>query len=135
MLTQDTRIVPMTLLAQAAVSAALAVPLGLWQGKVVGLSVLLGGMIAVVPNAFLAARILPQRSTPAAMLRAVWLGELGKWLLTALLFGAVFALVRPLSAPGIFAGFIAAQLTVFWALLFRGEPAVGAGSLRELKKS
>ena len=51
------------------------------------------------------------------MLRAAWIGETGKLLLTVLAFGVIFGFVRPLAPPAVFAGFIAAQLVVFGALL------------------
>jgi hypothetical protein len=34
-----------------------------------------------------------------------------------LAFGVIFGAVRPISAPGVFAGYIAAQLMVFGGLL------------------
>ena len=116
------RVVPLTLLAQAGVSTALAA--GLWAafGDTAGISTLLGGAAAVVPNAFLAARVLkPNRDVSAgAMMRAAWLGEIGKILLTVLAFGVIFGVVRPISPPAVFAGYIAAQLVVFGALLMGG---------------
>jgi len=123
------RLVPLTLLAQAGVSSALAVLLWLMFGDVVGASTLLGGAAAVVPNAFLAARVLkPNRDVSAgAMMRAAWLGEIGKVLLTVLAFGAIFGFVRPISPLAVFAGFIAAQLVVFGALLVGN--GLGAGRL------
>jgi glycosyltransferase involved in cell wall biosynthesis len=56
--------------------------------EVAGVSALLGGAAVVVPNGFLAARLLqPSRDQSAkAMMRSAWLGEIGKVLLTALLF-------------------------------------------------
>ena len=84
---------------------------------------MLGGATAVVPNGFLAARLLaPSRDQSAkAMMRSAWFGEVGKVLLTALLFGVIFGFVRPLSPLAVFAGFIAAQLVVFGALLLGGR--------------
>jgi ATP synthase protein I len=121
-LTDDRHLVPLTLLAQVGLSLGLAALLGLWQGQVAAVSALLGGAIAVVPNAFLAARLLAPRAgaSARALLRAAWLGEIGKLLLTAVLFGAVFALIRPLSAGAVFGGFIAAQLVVLGVLLHGG---------------
>ncbi len=97
----------------------------IWLGRTVALSWLLGNAVAVIPNAFLAARLLsPGSGTSAqAMLKAAWVGELGKLLLTAALFAAVFAAVRPLSVPAVFGGYIAAQLVIF------GSPLLGSGWL------
>lgn len=119
-------VVPLTLLAQASVSVVVAVALWAWWGEVAAKSALVGGLAVVVPNAFLAARLLtPRRNdTARAMLRSAWVGEIGKVLLTALLFGVIFGFVRPIEPLAVFAGFIAAQLTVFGALLLGG----GAGT-------
>jgi ATP synthase protein I len=127
------RLVPLTLLAQAGVSTALAALLWIAFGDVAAASTLLGGAAAVVPNGFLAARVLkPNRDVSAgAMMRAAWLGEIGKVLLTVLAFGVIFGFVRPISPPAVFAGFIAAQLVVFGALLVRG----GVGSGEAITKS
>ena len=110
------RVVPLTLLAQAGVSVVLAAVLWLSFGDTVAVSTLLGGVAAVVPNGFLAARVLNPKRPVDALMRAAWLGEIGKILLTALAFGVIFGFVRPLSPPAVFAGFIAAQLVVFGAL-------------------
>lgn len=115
------------LLAQLLVSMIVAAAFAVWQGQVAAVSALLGGAVAVIPNAFLAARLM----TPAAggnassLLRAAWIGEIGKLVLTVVLFAAVFASVRPLSALAVFGGFIAAQLVVFGALLTGGAALEG----------
>lgn len=115
-------VVPVTLLVQLCVSFVVAAVLWAWMGEVAGTSALLGGAAAVVPNAFLAARLLqPSRDESAeAMVRAAWVGEIGKLLLTAVLFGVIFGVVRPIEAPAVFAGLIATQLAVFGALLLGG---------------
>jgi len=107
------------LLAQSGLTAALAALFWSIDGFVSGYSALLGGLTAVIPNGFLAARLmLPRRDPEAgALLRAAYLGELGKLALTVLMFGAVFALVRPLAAGALFTGFIAAQLATFAGFL------------------
>jgi ATP synthase protein I len=119
-------VVPLTLLVQACVSFVVAAAFWAWMGKVASVSALLGGVAVVIPNAFLAARLLtPSRDQSAkAMLRSAWFGEIGKVLLTALLFGVVFGFVRPIEPLAVFAGFIAAQFVVFGALLLGG----GAGA-------
>ncbi|HVS25417.1 MAG TPA: ATP synthase subunit I [Gammaproteobacteria bacterium] len=121
------RVVPLTLLAQAGVSMLLAAVLWPRFGDTAALSTLLGGAAAVVPNGFLAARMLTPSRDPrgVAIMRAAWIGEIGKILLTALAFGVIFGFVRPLSPPAVFAGFIAAQLGVFGALLV-GDSAATA---------
>jgi ATP synthase protein I len=128
-----TRVVPLTLLAQACVSAAIAAALWAGFGEVAAVSALLGGAAVVVPNGFLAARLLTPSSDQSAraMMRSAWVGEIGKLLLTVLLFGVIFGFVRPLSPPAVFAGFIAAQLVVFGALLLGG----GVGTNEALSKS
>jgi ATP synthase protein I len=109
------------LLAQTGLTLALAAIFRGIDGPVSGYSALLGGLTAVIPNGFLAARLLLPRRDPGAgaLLRAAYLGELGKLALTVLMFGAVFALVRPLAAGALFTGFIAAQLATFAGFLTR----------------
>lgn len=124
MLLDDRRVVPLTLLAQAALSIGLAALLGLWVSGVAAWSALLGGLAAVVPNGFLAARLaVPGAGDAKAVMRSAWLGEIGKLLLTAVLFGMIFALIRPLAAWAVFGGFIAAQIAVFGALFLSGRAA------------
>lgn len=131
-MTSDQRVVPLTLLAQAGVSVGLAVMLWWWHGQVAATSALLGGMVAVIPNGFLAARLLTPRGHDAkALMRSAWLGEIGKLLLTALMFGVIFAALRPIAPLAVFSGFIAAQLVIF------ATPLLGNGdaSKHALKKS
>jgi len=115
--------IPRVVMWQFLVGAALAaVLLGIF-GKVVGYSAMLGSLAAVVPNAFLALRLVAPRRDPGAqaLLRAAWIGEIGKLALTVLIFTLVFTLVRPLSAAALFAGFIATQLVTFSGLLMRSK--------------
>ena len=127
----EKHVVPVTLLVQACVSFGVAAVLWGWLGEVAGFSALLGGVAVVIPNGFLAARLLtPNRDVSAtAMMRSAWLGEIGKLTLTALLFGVIFGFVRPIEPPAVFAGFIAAQLVVFGALL------LGSGARQAMTKS
>jgi ATP synthase protein I len=75
----------------------------------------------VIPNAFLALRLVVPRRDPGAraLIRAAYIGELGKLALTVLMFSIVFALVTPLAAAPLFAGFIAAQLVTLAGLVMR----------------
>lgn len=109
------------LLLQLAVCAVLAALFWGTLGGVPGYSAMLGGITCVIPNAFLALRLVVPRRDPGAraLLHAAYIGELGKLALTLLLFGTVFALVRPLSPLPLFVGFIACQLATFGGLLMR----------------
>ena len=109
------------LVVQAGVGAVLAAAFCGVGGAVSGYSALLGGLITVVPNAFLALRLaLPRRDPGAqALVRAAYLGEVGKLALTVLFFSLVFTMVRPLSAAALFAGFIATQLVTLTGFLMQ----------------
>ena len=92
-------------------------------GSVAGYSTLLGSLTCVIPNAFLGLRLVVPRRDPGAkgLLRAAWIGEIGKLALTVLFFSLVFATVRPLNAAALFAGFIVTQLVTFSGFLMRDE--------------
>ena len=111
------------LLWQFLVGAVLAAVLWGVFGKVAGYSAVLGSLICVIPNAFLAIRLVVPRSDPGAqaLVGAAWIGEIMKLALTVLFFTLVFTQVRPLSAAALFAGFITSQLMVFSGLLMRHE--------------
>jgi ATP synthase protein I len=115
--------IPRVLMWQFLVGVALAAVIWGVFGKVAGYSALLGSLICVIPNAFLALRLVVPRSDPGAqaLVGAAWIGEIGKLALTVLFFTLVFTLVRPLSAAALFAGFITTQLVVFSGLLMRNE--------------
>lgn len=109
------------LVAQVGVGVVLAGVFSGVYGHVAGYSALLGSLTCAIPNAFLALRLsVPRRDTGGnALLRAAYIGEAGKLALTVLMFATVFALVRPLAAPALFVGFIAAQLVTLAGLLMR----------------
>ncbi len=109
------------LLAQLVLSVAIAAIFWGMSGSVAGYSALLGGLTCVIPNAFLALRLVVPRRDPGAgaLVRAAYIGELGKLALTVLMFGTVFTLVRPLAAGALFTGFIAGQLVIFSGFLMR----------------
>lgn len=113
---------------QAAVGPALAAAFWLSGGSVPGYSALLGSLVCVVPNAFLAFRLALPRRSAKALLRAAWAGEMGKLALTVLLFSLVLAAVRPLSGGPLLTGFIASQLMVFMGLWLQDEQAVHKGT-------
>ena len=113
---------------QAAVGPALAAAFWLSGGSVPGYSALLGSLVCVVPNAFLAFRLALPRRSAKALLRAAWAGEMGKLALTVLLFSLVLAAVRPLSGGPLLTGFIASQLMVLMGLWLQDERAVHKGT-------
>ena len=108
---------------QAAIGLAVAVAFWSLGVNVAGYSALLGSLACVVPNSFLALRLaLPRRDPGAkALLRAAWIGEIGKLALTVLFFSLVLALVRPLAGGPLFAGFIASQFATLLGLLLREQ--------------
>ena len=105
-------IVIRVLFAQLGLSMVLAVLFWGFAGTVQGYSALLGGLACVIPNAFLALRlVVPRRDLGAgALMRAAYIGELGKLALTILMFSMIFVLVKPFAAGPLFAGFIGAQV-------------------------
>lgn len=109
------------LLAQLGISVLLTTMFWGIDGRTAAYSALLGGLACVVPNAFLALRLVVPRRDPGAgaLVRAAYIGELGKLALTVLIFSLVFTLVRPLAGLPLFAGFIAAQLVTFSGFLMR----------------
>ena len=111
------------LAAQAALGLAVAAAFWSLGGSVAGYSALLGSLACVIPNSFLALRLaLSRRDQGAkALLRAAWIGEIGKLALTVLIFSLVLALVRPLAGGPLFAGFIASQFATLLGLLLREQ--------------
>ena len=114
------------LVAQLGIGVVLAAVLWGLYGHVAGYSALLGSLTCVIPNAFLALRLAVPRADPGAkaLMRAAWIGELGKLALTILLFSIVFVAIRPLSVAALFAGFIASQLMTFAGLVLRDKTQV-----------
>lgn len=111
----EQRLLPLTLIAQVGMSLVLALVLGLVAGRTVGTSALLGGVAAFAPNAFLAARLM--HADIDTLMRAAWIGEIGKLLLTVILFGLIFAFLRPISIWAVFGGFIGTYFAMLPALL------------------
>ncbi|MCZ6559789.1 MAG: ATP synthase subunit I [Gammaproteobacteria bacterium] len=106
------------LAAQLGVSFLLAVIGGFAAGKTAAYSGLIGGMICVLPNTFLALRILVAgfKREPQALVSGLYVAEAGKMMLSVMLFIVAFTLVKPLAAGWLFAGFIATQ-SVMWVAL------------------
>jgi len=118
---RGSNIVVTVLAGQLVVGMVLAALLWGLIGGVAGYSAMLGSLTCVIPNAFLATRIVLARRDPGprALIRAAYTGEMGKLALTVLMFSLVFVMVRPLAAGALFAGFIAAQLVTLLGFLLR----------------
>lgn len=83
-------------------------------------SALLGGLIAVAPNVFFARQAFRFRGAQVTrhIAQAFYLGETGKFVLTAVAFAVVFAVVRPLNAWALWATFVVIMLG-HWLLWHR----------------
>ena len=108
------------LLMQIATTFFLMVTFWLFDNKIAAYSSFLGGMLSIVPNIFLAARLIASLRSAKAVLRAAYIGEAGKVILTFLLFGLVFIIVEPLDAKALFISFIIVQFVISIELL-RGK--------------
>jgi len=108
------------LLAQLLTGLVLAASVWIWLGSERAVPTLLGGLIGVVPNAFLAARLMSPRAASSAqsLLKAGWIGEAGKIASAAVMFAAVFVTLRPLHPEFLFAGYIATLVALPVAALF-----------------
>ncbi len=108
---------------QIGLGTALAAALWGYLGEVAGYSALLGCLASVLPNSFLALRIAVSRRDPGAksLVRAAYIGEIGKLALTVLLFSIVVVVVRPLAAAPFFAGFVVTAMVPLLGLLIRDE--------------
>jgi ATP synthase protein I len=88
-------------------------------GTVLAYSVLLGGLISLIPNAWFASLVFRYSGARAVglVVRNAYLGELGKLVMSAAGFGLVFVRVDPLHVPGLFTGFVLVHLSGIVALI------------------
>ena len=110
-------------LAQLAILVLLCLFL-LASDKVRAYSVLSGGLIAILPQAYFAALSFRWRGgrSARAIARSSYAGQVGKFLLSVAGFAAVFVALRPIDAPAVFAGYLlmlVIQITGSWLLLRR----------------
>jgi len=107
------------LLWQAFTCVGAALVLLLSKGPVAGYSGLLGGLVALVPNAYFAYRVY--RYSGARSVRAIvgelYAGEAGKLILTAALFVSVLMAVKPLEVAALFGCYLAVLAVGASALL------------------
>jgi len=109
------RVIKLILLGQFLAMLAVGAIGTLIAGRVGGLSALLGGGIAWLPNAYFALRAFRYRGARAAqkIIRSFYAGAFGKLILTMALFSIVFIQVKPLNALALFLGFAFVQ-TMNW---------------------
>ncbi|MEH6580614.1 MAG: ATP synthase subunit I [Halioglobus sp.] len=92
------------------------------EDQVRAYSLLCGGLIAILPQAYFAARVFRRTGAQSAqaIARASYSGEIGKFALTAAGFAVVFAAVSPVDGLSVFIGYLimlAIQITGSWLLL------------------
>jgi len=95
---------------QALFSLLVALMFFLGSGPIAGYSALLGGLTALLPNAFFAYkafRFFGARSAKDIVL-SMWSGAMGKWILTAVLFALLFVGIRQLDITALFVGYLLA---------------------------
>ena len=109
-------------LAQLAVLVPICLLTLLAMDKVRALSVLCGGLIAILPQAYFAVRAFrfSGARSATAIARSSYAGEIGKFFLSVVGFALVFAMVRPIDGLAVFVGYLAMlaiQITGSWWLL------------------
>lgn len=104
---------------QALMTVLIGLLLWLIQGWVAAYSAWFGGLIALIPNVYFtykAFQYFGARSI-AVIVQSFWAGEMGKLILTAVLFAVLFLGVRPLNVLAVFVGYILVQMTSATSLL------------------
>ena len=104
---------------QAAVGALIGLLFWLVQGWIAAYSAWLGGLIALIPNVYFtykAFQYFGARSI-AVIVQSFWAGQMGKLILTAVLFAVLFLGVEPLNVLAVFVSYVLVQMTSATSLL------------------
>ena len=104
---------------QAAVTALIGLLLWLLQGWQAAYSPWFGGLTALIPNVYFtykAFQYFGARSI-GVIVQSFWAGQMGKMILTAVLFALLFLGVKPLNVLAVFIGYILVQMTSATSLL------------------
>ena len=114
-------------LVQIAVLVLLGGALYVVAHPVAAQSLVLGGLVGVIPQAYFAWRVFRRGGARAApqIARAGYSGETGKFLLAVAGFGLVFAFHRPVEAWAVFAGYggmLIIQVAGSWWLIRHAAP-------------
>ncbi|MCH8174314.1 MAG: ATP synthase subunit I [Proteobacteria bacterium] len=97
------------ILAQLAITGFISVISLLFSGTTIALSVLLGGLISALPNSYFALHAFKYSGARNAdkIVKGFIRGELGKIVITVVLFALSFALISSLNELALILGFIA----------------------------
>lgn len=101
------------LVVQLLVTICIAVVWLLAKGLNASFCGLLGGLIVLIPNSYLALKTFRYfgAQSAVAITLALWTGEIGKYILTAVLFVLVFLTIKPLDIMVLFTSYFLVLLT------------------------
>ena len=99
------------IVAQLAVSTFVAIISLLVSGTILAYSILLGGLISALPNSYFALHAFRYQGARNAqrVVKSFMRGELGKIIITAVVFALSFALITTLNELALILGFILTQ--------------------------
>ncbi len=114
------------------IATLVAAALGLISGLVTAYSLLVGGLVCVLPNTWYASSLYVQSRNSSGdpaedasrFLGAAYKGEAIKILLTGALFALVFSQLKPLNVIAVFAGYIICLLVNLVGLKFIGRDQI-----------
>ncbi len=91
-------------------------------------SLVLGGLVAVLPQAYFAARVFRHRGAQSAnaIAKSSYSGEVGKYILSAVGFALIFSLVKTINAGVVFGGFctmLVIQIIGAWVFVRPQSPS------------
>jgi len=103
--------------------AALGSLVGLFFGGVYAGSALLGGLIATLANAYFAWKVFAKQkeTTPEQILATYYGAEVGKIILTVMLFTAAIVMVKPLSMATLIVAYILNYMIPLLASFFMND--------------
>lgn len=107
------------LVIQALVTLGMAFVFFIFKGSNAGLSALLGGMIALIPNTYFALKTFRYfgAQSAVAVTLSLWAGEAGKFVLTAVLFVLVFFTIKPIHLMALFITYFFVLVVASFGLL------------------
>ncbi len=81
-------------------------------------SILLGGLSSMLPSAFMAWHLTRPASSPGKAFRKLVYGEIGKLVMTAVIFTAVFIFIKPIDILLFFSSLVVSMLCHVFVPLF-----------------